>query len=792
MTNVDNIAEQQNALETSSAALREQAYLMKKAIDTDSLRDTLRYASSLIGELRTSSLSPRSYYQLYLLACQELHHLQVFVEDRARHGRKLSELYESVQHAGNILPRLYLLVAVGAAYVKAGEAPSAGEVLRDVAELCRGVQHPVRGLFLRHYLSQSCRDALPTNPAEACDWVLNNFVEATKLWIRLAQQPGLSAGARQRREKERHELRVLVGSNLVRLSQVEGVSKEYYSAKVLPVLLEQITTNFQDNLAQQYLLDCIVQVFPDEFHVATISALLAGCAKTLPSVDLRPVLMTLMRRLRDYAASGQSLPSDLFGTFRLCLERVIARPPPPAEPAADSPAVAVGFVGVSDNTERCAQLLELLHAFLEFACAAETGGSEGGSEFQFRVSSVLKMVLSLLAGVSEGGSNLAEVLEAGEQIDDIFASPLVATQGSVAAVLRLPEYASLTALLPQTSAVRARIASKVVNSLVQARREISDPETLTRLLTLLSPLANSDCADLPVWAHCIKGVDGEADLTMLQALRAFYPSNSPLLGTALPTLNGVALKLLAVGEHAVSQKKVFHFVHRTCASLVSKAAETALTQWLIGAQAAAACSLEAIAEEFFTQALICFEEEIPATGKTQLKSLSQITNALILAGPKLEKEHYDSLTVKCAQFASRLLKKSDQCRAICTCAHLFWNENIQDARRLLDCLQKALKIADSCLQAQGPAAGAELFLDILDKYLYFYERTDGVVNSSFVNNLIALCREHVAYSASHSVETPEVGEALNAQLRVVIDFVKKQQTVPELKAKFSAVIVDAQ
>ena len=43
-----------------------------------------------------------------------------------------------MQHAGNILPRLYLLATVAAAYIKSLEAP-AKEILKDVNELCKGV-----------------------------------------------------------------------------------------------------------------------------------------------------------------------------------------------------------------------------------------------------------------------------------------------------------------------------------------------------------------------------------------------------------------------------------------------------------------------------------------------------------------------------------------------------------------------------------------------------------------------------------------------------------------------------
>jgi hypothetical protein len=45
-------------------------------------------------------------------------------------------------------------------YIKSKEAP-AKDALKDLAEMCRGIQHPLRGLFLRSYLSQISRDKLP-------------------------------------------------------------------------------------------------------------------------------------------------------------------------------------------------------------------------------------------------------------------------------------------------------------------------------------------------------------------------------------------------------------------------------------------------------------------------------------------------------------------------------------------------------------------------------------------------------------------------------------------------------
>lgn len=90
----------------------------------------------------------------------ELRKLESFLVDEFKKGHKVSDLYELVQYAGNILPRLYLLVTVGAVYVKSKQVPTK-DILKDLVEMCRGVQHPLRGLFLRNHLLQSIKRDLP-------------------------------------------------------------------------------------------------------------------------------------------------------------------------------------------------------------------------------------------------------------------------------------------------------------------------------------------------------------------------------------------------------------------------------------------------------------------------------------------------------------------------------------------------------------------------------------------------------------------------------------------------------
>ncbi len=101
--------------------------------------------------------------------------------------------------------------------------------------MCRGVQHPTRGLFLRNYLCEMVKDKLPdvgSAPEDgdvnnSIDFILVNFAEMNKLWVRLHMGP---AREREKRENERQQLRLLVAKNLSRLSQLEGVDVNIYSS----------------------------------------------------------------------------------------------------------------------------------------------------------------------------------------------------------------------------------------------------------------------------------------------------------------------------------------------------------------------------------------------------------------------------------------------------------------------------------------------------------------------------------------------------------------------------------
>jgi vacuolar protein sorting-associated protein 35 len=120
-----------------------------------------------------------------------------------------------------------------------------------------------------------------------------------KLWVRLQHQ-GHSRD-REKRELERRELRILVGTNLVRLSQLDGVDLSMYERTILPSIMEQVV-NCKDVIAQEYLMEVVIQVFTDEFHLHTLGPFLSATAQLHPKVNIKQIVIALIDRLAAYAA----------------------------------------------------------------------------------------------------------------------------------------------------------------------------------------------------------------------------------------------------------------------------------------------------------------------------------------------------------------------------------------------------------------------------------------------------------------------------------------------------------
>lgn len=744
----DGVEDEEKYLAAGIAGLQQNAFYMHRALDSNNLRDALKYSAQMLSELRTSKLSPHKYYELYMRAFDELRKLEMFFKEEARRGCSIIDLYELVQHAGNILPRLYLLCTVGSVYIKSKEAP-AKDVLKDLVEMSRGIQNPVRGLFLRSYLSQVSRDKLPDIGSEyegdadtvrdAVEFVLQNFTEMNKLWVRMQHQG--PAREKEKREKERSELRDLVGKNLHVLSQIEGVDLDLYKDTVLPRVLEQVV-NCKDELAQFYLMDCIIQVFPDEYHLQTLDILLGACPQLQPSVDIKTVLSQLMERLSNYAASSievlpEFLQVEAFSKLSNAIGKVI-------EAHVDMPIIGV---------------VTLYSSLLKFTLHVHPDRLDYADQ-------VLGSFVKKLAGKGK-----IEDSRATKQVVALLSAPLEKYNDIVTA-LKLSNYPRVMDFLD--TGTNKVMATVIIQSIMKNTTHILTSEKVEALFELIKGLIEDldgtlhdevDEDDFKEEQNSVSRLiqmfhneDPEEMFKIICTVRKHIMSGGPKrLPFTVPPLIFSSLKLVRqlqgghedkenpFGEEAsITPKKIFQLLAQTIEALLNvPAPELALRLYLQCAEAANDCDLEPVAYEFFTQAYILYEEEV-SDSKAQVTAIHLIIGTLQRMHV-FGVENRDTLTHKATGYSAKLLKKPDQCRAVYACSHLFWvddQENMKDGERVLICLKRALRIANAAQQmanaTRGSTGSATLFVEILNKYLYFFEKGNPQITVASVQSLIEL------------------------------------------------------
>mgnify|MGYP006421655721 CR=1 FL=1 len=722
-----------------------EGFLMKRALDGNNLMDALKFSSNMVCELRTSSLTPQNYYALYVRAFDELRYLEAYFWEQKKSGQKVAEMYELVQHAGNILPRLYLLITVGSVYIRSKEA-GAKDVLRDLVEMCKGLQHPIRGLFLRNYLSQLSKDKLPDVGNEyegvggqvddSIEFCLINFVEMNKLWVRMQHQGAVKD--REKREKERMDLRILVGTNLVRLSQLEGVDVEIYVNVVLPRILEQVVS-CKDEIAQQYLMDCVIQVFPDEFHLRTLELFLSICNQLQHGVDIRLILVSLMDRLALFASTHpEGIPATI-NVFQIFLESVtsiIARE------------VSLALVDRLSLLESLLSLcLKLYPARLDY------------------VDSVLALTHSQLKEPLSSASCIKNL--------KLIMSNIITSYRSLPIILSLPHYTLLFEGFPVTR--RRTISLELCELILETKTCVESLEKGELLLNLFACMLK-DTPEMEEFDDEYFADEQNAVARLFHLFRTDDPvvwfklllllkSRIAGCGSArakynTPSLVFSALKLaetLEEDSQVLSPKKVFQFCHQLLvnAEYMSSQPAQALRLFLQCAVAAINLGLEGISYEFLTQAFTVYEEGY-SESKSQYEAVTLLIGTLqMIAG--FDAENYETLITKTAQHANKLLKKSDQCRAVAACSHLFWDneeeDGYRDEKRVLECLQRALKLADATMDQN---LKVQLFVEILNKYLFYFEAGNEMVQARYINKLVELINTNMGSLTANNVQTSEL------------------------------------
>ncbi|KAI9480841.1 MAG: vacuolar protein sorting-associated protein 35 [Benjaminiella poitrasii] len=829
-----NDSSESQHLKESLSSVHIQSKLMKKHLDKNRLMDGIKHCSNMLSELRTSSLSPKYYYELYMTIFDAMRYLTSYLLD-AHQSEKyhLGDLYEIVQYASSIIPRLYLMITVGSVYLSVKDAPPVSEVLDDMIEMVKGVQHPVRALFLRHYLGGMVRDFLANNGEHleaVIPFLLTNFAEMNKLWVRL-QYLGHTRD-RPRREIERKEVGTLVGTNLVRLSQLEGVDLKVYQRDILPGILSQVVY-CHDVMAQEYLMDVIIQIFPDEFHVHTLKPFLATTAQLHSMVNIKGIIMALLDRLATSTADEESPKSTenekLFTMFwNEIMELINKRQDFPIEDIT-SLFLSLANFSVSTYPKRLDYIDQILSFTKDFIITTQQTGSDSNQ------------MLVLQQSTKQSVSNILQLLLLPTKTWDILT--LITT---------LRHYQPLLAIQPYPT--RRTVALTILNHLLQKDTCIDQPEQVYQILEichvlvrnekenkdyggdfvtkqLLSPYyhdhhSDDDNRDEQGWVarlvHLFYSENEDVQFLLLSAARQqLEKGDKSMIKTVFPSLISSSLKLakryytkkpfilkkeeddtkpeqhddeqstlendtIAIQEEWTKKMTtLFHFIYQIIMTYYRQwlYTESQTVQFLLMAgQSANYCGFEQIAYNFYLDAFRVYEEGV-SHSRAQFDTIVYSIGSLLSSQFDKHSSNYSTLSTKIALYSTKLLKKPDQSRAVYICSHLWQHDD--SSSRLIECLQKSLKIADSCIDT---ATNELLFVELLNQYMYYFERNHPLVQVDYLNGLIDLISSRMNYllqekEEEYPIMTSSSSFLLDYPQNEIIDYITRQfqQTLNHFK-----------
>ena len=774
--------DQEKILDDALLIVKSQGYQMKVAIENNKLRNSLKFAKAMLDTLKSTTLSPTKYYQLFLSIFDEMQYIFNYFREEARRGRRMKDLYDTVQQCENIIPRLFLLICVASSYIETGQT-NATDIIFDLFNLIKGVQNPLRGLFCRYFFLKMIKDRLPdkgneyekpgASPDDTVKFILNNLEEMNGLWIRITKNNSVIGGEEDTdiasSLKEREQLKILIGENITRLSSLNCVNVELYQKKVLPKIIE-ILLESKDALSQQYLLECVVHAFPDEHNIACMNMLLDTCSKLQSNVDIKSIFISLMQKLAKYVENSKDEKNIIDSTQKIF-------------------SIVKGninkIMNESNTNMDVNKLIELQVAFLNFTikCCPE-------KERLDSVNNILVDCVNLLS------KNKTEIIsnDTIKLIGRLLSVPLesnmsIFSMGTFPELMRYLDYAS-----------RATLSLRIIDSLVSESStvKLDNSERVSSLMDFIRPLLEDspDAGEYDQYQFeyeqasvCkllfiittndpqnmydilnvlkntfIKGGTKRQKFTLAALVNA-YLTLAYKISYALNKINGVEdnrkekihedfvnyynLRSLDTNEQIHKfMRRIYSQVNDTISIIENDFSDQALKLYL-----SLAIQINDIKIDKNLYEEICYNalsSAIQIFNKGKIKDdikvdlINQVIGT-VLNITILSRDNLVAITSNIVQVSQSLLKRSDQSLAILNCTHLYYKTLVADSNKIIDCLNKAKKFAD---YAMTNPKNAILFIKIINKYLFFIEKSENdesidFINPETINDLIELVKNHI-------------------------------------------------
>ncbi|CAD7699400.1 unnamed protein product, partial [Ostreobium quekettii] len=593
------------------------------------------------------------------------------------------------------------------------------------------------------------------NIHDAMDFLLSNFIEMNKLWVRMQHQG--SKLDQDKREMDRKMLQDLVGKNLTYLSQLDGLDFHLYSGVVLSRVLDQIIC-CEDVIAQQYLMQCVIHCFPDEFHLGTLDDLLGTLPRLKEGVKVHLIMAGLMDRLAQYAEKYPTSVRqvDAFARFETTCCDVTAQHP----------------------EMHAGEVIEMYVALLAFT----------GSVHPDRLDYVNGLLEACHKALRDRGTVSDPKGE--KTLVDLLSAPL--TRYDVVRVLGLDSYPRLMDLLRMRK--RKDMAVKIVQAITEGGLIVDSFENVRRLFTFIAPLIK----DAEGFDEEIDDEDLEDEQTLIARLvhslwspipaeqmkileevgKQFEDGGFRRMKFNLPPLVFAGLKLIkhmsmlqAKGQAlagGVTFEGVLDWLLARCHLIVEVPRPMMALRCLLhcGHAASEEARLEDTAYDCFEQACTLFEESISSSSEKET-ALQAIIGTLHRCHV-FPAESRAALAQTVSGYCANLLKKEEQCRAVCLYSHVFWQQEVaadaparagtageapvRDPVGVMRSLKRCIKLANAAQRRSGITARSlrpsvepvSLYVELLNQYLFYFEAGNSQITLSVLQQLIDLVANEMA------------------------------------------------
>ena len=773
--------DQERYLDRGLKKIKAQSFHIHTAIEKNNLRQCLKETYSMLSELRTNALTPKNYYHLFTTIFDEMMIVENFFREEIKRGRKPRDIYDSVQQAIYLIPRLYLMISAGA-LVMENEPKSAEEIIFDLLGMIKGVQNPIRGLFVRYYLLKRIKDKLPDKDnvyieeggkiEDTLKFLIQNMDEMNRLWIRLSSD--VMGNEKILRDKERTELKILVGESINRLSSLDGLTVELYEKEVLPKLI-QIILESNDVLSQQYLMECIIHAFSDSYNIKCIESILNTLSSLTPGVDIKGLFISLMEKLakfitdnsgEDATEEDKKLTSAAMNVYPVLLQYF------------DRLQKETCMLG--DNMD-VLKLLDLNAAFMKFSIKCTD--IDVLSSINHILTSTLECFRQLARRLSSDGN---------KKLSKLLAIPLESNHS----LFEMTDFDGLILFLDYS--LRKNLALKIIQSLYkdQSKEKLDSVDKIQKLLKLIRPLITdvedaleedymtfeSEQNEVSKMIFVVKSQDPEMIYEIYGELKnVFVEGGSNRRKITLPTLasciiqfchklslaydnkNGLVseeikknpysneiINLIDVSKIDSDETfyklmlNIYKLLNEIISIISQENPENALKLYL--ASAAQVNTIQSDRSNYeeacasFMNAAMNIYQEGKYDQNIKYSLLSQVVGYL-LNFTILSNENVENILKILIESGTKMAKRGDQFNSMLSIGQIYYSV-LKDGNKVNDCIDKARKYADF---AMANPQNLTLFIELLNKFLYFVENGDEIISikPEQIDDIIELIKNHI-------------------------------------------------